>query len=90
MKDTTLMAFMIVDRALHTNHTRPGQELFNSLPTWVGNRLAGLHIDPFHNRDIKTVRDVQHWIDHHLIFDDDGQVIALFNYNEVLAERPAQ
>lgn len=65
---------------------RLGQALFNTLPNWAAAVVTEKSFDPFY----KDVPDwsVSKWIDNHLIFDEQG-LLAVFNNNEILAERPS-
>ena len=64
---------------------RIGQALFNALPIWAGNVVAGTPWDPYH-RDL-TWFEVTNWMNAHLIFNND-ELIAVMNNDEILAERP--
>ena len=65
---------------------RPGQALFNVLPRDVSARVCGAMFDPFHR--VKTWDEVKLWMEDHLIFDEDGYVIAVFNNNQILWQHP--
>lgn len=65
---------------------RMGQALFNLLPGSVGNAVAGRMFDPFHTESM-SVHDVQSWVEDHLIFDNEGRIIALFNADKFLWTR---
>ncbi len=64
---------------------RVGQALFNLLPGWAANRVASTLFDPFHKNF--TDYELYTWINNHLIFDGD-EIIAVFNNDTILAERP--
>lgn len=64
---------------------RPGQALFNCLPAEVGRVVSGTMFDPFHR--LKHWHEVEQWCADHLIFDDRGELVALFNNNEILLEK---
>jgi hypothetical protein len=68
-----------------TFNLRLGQALFNSLPMWAGNVVAGTPWDPFH-KDLTRFQMIN-WINDHLIFLD-GEISAVFSGEDILAERP--
>ena len=61
---------------------RTGQYLFNCLPNDVAEVVAGLMFDPFH-KDL-TDSEIRAWIGEHLIFSPSGDIIAVFNQNDIL------
>ncbi len=63
---------------------RTGQRLFNLLPQPVAYFTSGTLFDPFH-KDL-TRKEIWDWLNDHLIFDDNGHIIALFNNNQILWE----
>lgn len=63
---------------------RSGQYLFNHLPDEVKPLVAGSMFDPFHKK--LSEQQVLEWLQNHLIFDDRGQIIALFTGNNILWE----
>lgn len=68
---------------------RIGQALFNTLPKWAAAVVAATSFDPFHKVITGAGPRVwTEWIDNHLIFDEQG-LLAVFNNNEILAERPS-
>lgn len=68
---------------------RVGQTLFNILPEWAAEVVAKTTFDPFYNRSTGFgFRVWCEWIDNHLIFDEQG-LLAVFNNNQILAERPS-
>ena len=69
----------------HEIHVRTGQHLFNTLPSYIGAKVAGTMFDPFH-RDLSKVQMVN-WVENHLIFNDDGEIIALFDGNMIMWEK---
>lgn len=70
----------MLDRGIRT-----GQQLFLHLPPTICNKVSGTLFDPFHHE--WSWAQVREWCDNHLIFDDNGEIIALFNNNEILIER---
>lgn len=65
---------------------RTGQALFNTLPLWVSNAVAMTSFDPFFKK--LTEQEIVEWMGSHLIFNDEGDIIAVFNNDKILAERP--
>lgn len=65
---------------------RTGQKLFNTLnPPEMSEAVRGKPWDPFY-KDL-TFEEIVEWVDNHLVFDDHGHIIALFDGNKILWER---
>lgn len=65
---------------------RAGQYLFNHLPeSGAATVVAGSIFDPFH-KDL-SVTEVFDWLCDHLIFDNNQNIIAVFNGNDILWEK---
>jgi hypothetical protein len=67
------------------HHQRTGQYLFNSLPQEAGAVIVGTVFDPFH-KDMSQYQ-VEDWLLHHAIFNDNESIVAIFNNNDMLWER---
>ena len=65
---------------------RPGQFLFNSLRHEIADTVRGTFLDPFYKE--MSLRQIIEWLENHIIYDDDGRMICLFDKNEVLWEDP--
>jgi hypothetical protein len=79
-----LIGWIIRQQDTQPGNLRTGQILFNLLPRGAGGKVAGTFFDPFHKELCYT--ELQQWIDNHLIFDDDGAIIGVFNNNQLLWE----
>lgn len=66
------------------NGQRTGQALFNLLPVNISDFVAGTLWDPFHKW--LEPHEIREWIENHLIFDDVGVIVTLFNENKILWE----
>lgn len=75
-----------IHKAVAARDERFGQALFNALPFWVKAQIRGTVFDPFYT--LRMDWEVKEWIDNHLIFDTDRTILAVFNRNSILAERP--
>lgn len=82
----TLPSFHVVQikRGARASGQRTGQYLFNQLPNDAASHVAGSLFDPFH-KDLTTF-EIQRWIDDHMIFNETGKLICIFNNDEVLWE----
>lgn len=74
----------IIDQCAKKAGQRTGQYLFNSLPPGAERVVASTLFDPYHKEMTRSA--LFEWISHHLIFDDRGDVIAVFNNNDILWE----
>lgn len=63
------------------NDYRVGQALFNALPQWAGSYVAGKLFDPFYTLLFRW--EAQDWIDNHLIFGNDGELVAVIDGDTV-------
>lgn len=84
---STLANHQFCSKVLETANAyswRFGQTLFNLLPQELSWAITSSTIDPFHKH--MSYKDVCKWVEDHLVFSDDGKVIAIFNNNEILAE----
>lgn len=66
-------------------HQRTGQYLFNGLPPQLRELTAGALWDPFH-KDMSQFQ-IEVWLTEHVIFDDNGTIIALFDKDNILWEK---
>lgn len=65
---------------------RTGQKLFNMLnPPELADQVRGTSWDPFYKT--MTFEEIVEWVDNHLVFDDHGHIIALFDQFNILWER---
>ena len=64
---------------------RTGQALHKSLPVDIRRWVNGALFDPFY-KDLSE-EEIYQWIDNHLIFDDEGVLIGLYDRNTILWER---
>ena len=64
------------------NGQRTGQALFNLLPTHICDWVAGTLWDPFHKEF--SPYEVRMWIESHLIFNDEGAIVGLFNDDKII------
>lgn len=76
---------LYIIRHADEHNQRTGQYLFNSLPVEAAQFITSTLFDPFH-RDMSQ-DEVEAWISDHIIFDDNGRIMALFNNNDILWER---
>jgi hypothetical protein len=67
------------------NDQRTGQYLFNTLPQEVRATLTGRPFDPFYKE--MSQYQVEEWLGDHIMFDDDGEVIALYSANMILWQK---
>jgi hypothetical protein len=66
---------------------RTGQKLFNMLnPPELADQVRHKSFDPSRWGDM-TVDEIEDWVKNHLVFDDHGHIIALFDGFETLWER---
>lgn len=63
---------------------RTGQYIFNHLPDDCANLVRSTLFDPFYKSFNRV--EVRQWMEDHLIFDDRGNIIGLFNNNSILWE----
>lgn len=71
-----------ISRGAKSTGQRTGQYLFNHLPDGAANVIAGSLFDPFH-KDLSPY-EIRAWLGDHLIFSPLGEVIAVFNQNDIL------
>jgi hypothetical protein len=77
------MAQYAVDTA-QIRGQRTGQRIFHSLPAPVAAKVRGTSWDPF-NRTW-GFDDIVAWFNDHIVFNDKGDIIALYAGNELLWE----
>lgn len=63
---------------------RTGQLLFNSLRQQVAAKVRGTLFDPFYKK--LELHEIIDWFENHIVFNDDGIMICVFNGNEILWE----
>lgn len=86
MTDWTRSLYYKLEERYVADGIRLGTALFECLPSWAGRKVAGTSLDTF---DLPlTLDQVFKWLDNHVIFDDSGQIIALFDGDVVIAEKP--
>lgn len=75
----------LVLRYAKANDQRTGQALSNLVYSRTTFNTCDILDDPFH-KDLSE-REVFEWIERHLIFNDSGWIIGIFNKNIILWER---
>lgn len=75
------------DIVMHADkfNQRTGQYLFNSFPVEVANVVTGSMFDPFH-KDMSQFQ-IEEWLLNHIVFNENGSIVAVFNENTILWER---
>jgi hypothetical protein len=63
---------------------RTGQLLFNSLRQQVAAKVRATNFDPFY-RDL-SLQEIIDWFENHIIFNDHGIMICVFDGNDILWE----
>ena len=63
---------------------RTGQFLFNSLRHEVSQIVRSSHLDPFYKE--MSYQEVVEWLENHIIYDETGRMIALFDEDRILWE----
>jgi hypothetical protein len=63
---------------------RTGQLLFNSLRQQVAAKVRDTDFDPFY-KDL-TLFEIIEWLENHVVYNDEGIMIRLFDGNEILWE----
>lgn len=69
-------------RGAKESEQRTGQYLFNSLPEGAQEVITRTMSDPY-QQDF-DVYELTNWVNNHLIFDEDGAIINVFNGDTVL------
>lgn len=81
---STQEAKYIVEMAPYHDQ-RTGQLLFNSLKHEIADIVRDTSFDPFYKE--LTCDEIIDWLENHIIYDDDGNMICLFNGNDILWEK---
>ena len=63
---------------------RTGQLLFNSLRYEVAEKIRGTIFDPFYKE--MSLFELIEWINNHIIYDNEGMMICVFDGNTILWE----
>ncbi|MET0785765.1 MAG: hypothetical protein ABWY25_03590 [Paenisporosarcina sp.] len=64
---------------------RTGQYLFNGLPDEARFAVRGRLFDPFHKQ--MSQYSIEDWLMEHVIFNNSGAIVAIFDDNNILWER---
>jgi len=74
---------VIANAAKHNQRT--GQYLFNGLEQGARAVITGLTWDPFHKE--LSQYQIEDWLEEHVVFGNNGTIIAVFDENGFLWER---
>lgn len=75
----------LVNESNETNQ-RTGMRLFCALPGDAANAIVNGSIDPYYISMSK--RELHHWINVHLFFDEDGEIVAVHDYGHLIWKKP--